>query len=368
MLAFAVMVLVAGASEPGSQAATGPPVTLVAVGDVMAHSSVKRSADSHGFESMFEGVAHRVRSADLAFANLETPVTERTDPATGKLVFNAPTTLTRALANTGFDVMSLANNHSYDQGQDGLWETYDAVLDAGMMPVGVGKTCEQAYEGLVVEIRGLRIGFMAATVLHNHYRDQDGVICVARFKGDPVLQAVEQLRQRVDVVVLSVHWGDEYEIEPNRYTRAHAKRLVDAGVDVLLGHHPHVLQPVEWMEAHDGRRALVAYSLGNFISGQGGPYRWGRNPVAGYTRDGLALGVSLDPATGAIVDATAHPLWTARRRAPCDASDEVPELYVVEVSQALAQRPTLEEDDCRSMLAKRLEMVQQVIGPDLTVE
>jgi poly-gamma-glutamate synthesis protein (capsule biosynthesis protein) len=134
---------------------------------------------------------------------------------------------------------------------------------------------------------------------------------------EPARGAVREARRQADLVVVSVHWGNEYQHLPTKRQRDIARALVDAGCDVILGHHPHVLQPVELMEA-DGRRALVAYSLGNFISNQDRMYRADLFPVAGGdNRDGAALRMRFEPGTGpdgrrraTLASVAVDPLWT----------------------------------------------------------
>jgi len=180
--------------------------------------------------------------------------------------------------------------------------------------VGSGEDRAQAELTQVLERQGLKVAFLGFTDLFNLDLNQRATEPWVRpLDLEPALQAVREARKQADLVVVSVHWGNEYQHAPTRRQRDLALALVGAGCDLLLGHHPHVLQPVELLEA-GGRKALVAFSLGNFISNQDRMYRADQFPVAeGDNRDGAALQVRFErrPEGGAtLVEARVEPLWT----------------------------------------------------------
>ncbi|MCA9569849.1 MAG: CapA family protein, partial [Myxococcales bacterium] len=317
--------------------ALAEPVRIVAVGDVLPHRRVKASAATFGWDASFAPVVDTIRGADIAFANLESPIApDHTQGVHGE-VFDAPASLATGLAAAGFDVLSMANNHVWDQGVAGMLETRERVVAAGMTPVGVGTTCAGAAAPAVVTVRGVRVAFVALVDLLN----QDlragpeapcvfvpGPLCAADclpdrdalfFRADPdVLTAVvRSARSVADVVVVSAHWGDEYRTVPLPEYTAMARTLVAAGADLVLGHHPHVLQPVERVEA-GGRTGVVAYSLGNFLSDMGRTFDPATHPARkGNTRDGAILVVDVEVGpTGPVLTPSVVPTWTRHTALP----------------------------------------------------
>lgn len=307
--------LVAEGPEP-------PPATvrLVAVGDIMMHQDVKlaEAQDGGGFPALWADLVPLFKDADLAFGNLETPVA----PASGRpgrpFQFNAPASLPPALRASGFTILSTANNHAFDQGRKGVAETLDRLRQADLVALGSGEDRSRAEATQILERNGLKVAFLGFTDIFNLDLDRKATEPWVRpLDLEPALAAVREARAKADVVVVSVHWGNEYQHMPTKRQRDIAHKLVAAGCDLLLGHHPHVLQPLELLTVN-GRRALVAYSLGNFISNQDRMYRADLFPVAeGDSRDGAALEVTFErhlqpDGTEAVTltHAGFEPLWT----------------------------------------------------------
>jgi poly-gamma-glutamate synthesis protein (capsule biosynthesis protein) len=336
--------------------------TLAAVGDVLMHEAVKRSAESHGkgtpdggYGWLFAPVADLLAAADVTFANLETPIAPDASAGTREYVFNAPPEVVAALRNAGVDAVAVANNHAFDQGRAGFEETLRRLEEAGLAPVGAGPQ-GRAAGPLRLEAGGLTLAFLG----YAHFFNADGNACPPAGAGArPCLQAGQLERARVldevraaaagaDAVVVSLHWGVEYEPQPRAADVELARAIVDAGALVVLGHHPHVLQPIELHRRADGRVGVIAYSLGNFVSNQSRKYVHGAMPEkVAATRDGALLRVGLarrDYGRGVVrveVDgADFVPLWTEndtaeidRRREP----DRRPAIRVVAIDRALAE-------------------------------
>ena len=294
--------------------------TLVATGDVMMHEAVKQSAETHGFDSLFAQVKPLLRGADVAFANLETPVAPQANRGTKPFIFNAPVELLPALREAGFSLLSFANNHAYDQGVAGVLETLANLKSAGLSEVGAGATAAEALTPLILERHGVRTGFLGGTTRFNQNLNSADPKrpYVVEAASDALAVAIAALAKTVDAVVVSVHWGNEYEGEPAQEQVDLARRLVEAGALVVLGSHPHVLQRIELLPTPDGRVALVAYSLGNFVSNQSRDYSDGpAPPPAGDPRDGALLELTLRKRRylgGRVVTdvgrAAVLPLWT----------------------------------------------------------
>lgn len=315
------LALVGCRSQPPKPVAPTPlSLSLVAVGDILMHQDVKAAAarEQGGFPALWADLVPLFQGADLAFGNLETPVAPTTGRPGVPFQFNAPATLPAALRASGFTVLATANNHAFDQGPKGVRETLERLRVEGLVAIGSGTDQAQAETLQILERQGFKVAFLGFTDLFNIDLNRRATEPWVRpLDPEPALQAVRAARNQADLVVVSLHWGNEYQHLPTKRQRDIAQALVAAGCDVLLGHHPHVLQPVEWLEA-DGRKGLVAYSLGNFISNQDRMYKADQFPVAGGdNRDGAALklrferwhdGTGLDHAR--LAEATVEPLWT----------------------------------------------------------
>jgi poly-gamma-glutamate synthesis protein (capsule biosynthesis protein) len=346
-------------------AATPPPVrtvarvTLGAVGDVLMHDAVKQSARLHGAQGgyawLWAPIADLLAAPDVTFANLETPIAPDSARDVRAFMFDAPPVAAEALRAAGVDVVSVANNHVFDQGRPGFEETLRRVEAAGLRSVGAGPPGHAAGP-VEVEAGGLRLAFLGYTYGIN----QDASRCPApRPDAPPCLEpsvldrarAVEDVRAAAaaaDAVVVSIHWGVEYAQQPRPEDVELAHRLADAGALVVLGHHPHVLQPVELYRRADGRTAVIAYSLGNFVSNQERFYVQGVSPEAsGAPRDGVLLRVAIarrDYGRGLerveIAGADWLALWTENDTAEIDPKREPgrrPAIRVVSVERALAE-------------------------------
>jgi hypothetical protein len=333
---------VAAPAQPRSR--TEAVARFGAVGDVISHGDVLRAAaqaeqkdaaglslNRAGFDALLEGLWDDLAGLDLVFANLETPVAPRQGRKTREWMFNAPPELVQSLAAAGIRAVSLANNHAYDQGRPGFEETLQELARAGMTVAGAGPTCALAQAARTLEVGGFRVAFLSASALYNQRLNRSPrELCASELDEAALLGAVKTAREGgAELVVLALHWGEEYHTAPRPEDVELAHRLVDGGVDVLLGHHPHVLQPVELYPAADGRLGLIAYSLGNFLSNQARFYVHGVNPLgAGNPRDGALLRFAVvrrrygpDLTRVELADVSVQPLWSEnnallRRRDP----------------------------------------------------
>ncbi len=325
-------------------------VRLVAVGDIMMHGDVKRAAvespdqKEAGFPSLWADVLPILKDADIAFGNLETPVAPRTGNPGVPFQFNAPASLPQALRASGFTVLSTANNHAFDQGADGVKETLERLQGAGLVAVGSGDTQAVAEQVKIIEKNGIKIAFLGFTDIFNIDLNRKATEPWVRALGlEASKVAVKAARSQADVVVVSLHWGNEYQHEPTQRQRDIAKGLVEAGADLILAAHPHVLQPIEHLEA-GGRKAIVAFSLGNFIANQDRFYRADLFPVAGGdNRDSAALRVTFSKERDLagqekvkLRNVSYEPLWTennARKMREGRATRR--ELHILRVNAAL---------------------------------
>ena len=219
----------------------------------------------------FAAVVDSLRAAHILFGNLESAIAvERHRSESSSYVFTAPVVAAQALARAGFDILSTANNHGWDGGRAGMEETMRQLTRSGVLFVGSALGRTMAEQPVIVRSQGWRVAFFAVTrawnASPNDFYAHEGANYVAW--GDPrwIFPAVQRMKAeaRADVVVVSVHAGTELTDEPQPSLRRFYEGLIDAGADIVLGHHPHVLQPVVWYHGKP-----IAQSLGNFIFASG---------------------------------------------------------------------------------------------------
>ncbi|MGE5372321.1 MAG: CapA family protein [Solirubrobacterales bacterium] len=238
------------------------PVRFLAAGDILPDRGVRAAIEQYGADGLFEGVTGTFRSGDLVLANLEAPLTNRSIPLAKRIAFRGDSSFAPALRRSGIDMVSLANNHTLDCGREGLEETIEAIQDAGIRFVGAGRNEREAHRMRVVTRHGLRIALLGYSTFPLEglvYQPDRPTVSLGRDPGR-VAREVRQARRKADLVIVMYHWGDEFTPKPTRLQRQLARNAIDAGADLVLGSHPHVLQP---METYRGRP--IVYSLGNFV-------------------------------------------------------------------------------------------------------
>ncbi|WP_458413172.1 CapA family protein [Schinkia sp. CFF1] len=256
-----------------------PPTTarLVGIGDILIHGIVykdAKTANGYSFKPMLAQVKPFIENADLAFANEETMIGGSQLGLSTYPTFNSPFEVGDALKDAGVDIVSMANNHTLDRGEKAIQNAIQHWNKIGMTYTGAYKNEEDKNVIRTLKANEITFSFLAYTY---------GTNGIPLPKGKPYLvnlinlenmkKDIAEAKSISDVVVVSVHFGNEYQRVPNENQKALVKELANAGADIILGHHPHVLQPTEWIERQDGRRTFVVYSLGNFLSGQKGIYK-----------------------------------------------------------------------------------------------
>ena len=309
-------------------------ITFAAAGDVIPHRSVAQSAAAQmqsapetqketspepkdnsasqtpsagghgGWDLLFANVADVFRQADFGFVNLETPVAPSHSHGSKPFQFDAPINLLQALKSSGVKIVSVANNHVFDQGYAGFAETQDHLREQGILFTGAGSTAETAWKPVILEKNGIKVGWLGMTRWlnggRNPEKESDPHVAFFPYPGESlgapgldesaVLEAIKSARTQCDLLVISIHWGVEYATAPNAKDIDIAHDMLDAGASAVIGHHPHVLQPIETYVTHDDRSTVIVYSLGNFISNQARTYVGGLTPdKTGEQRDSLVI-------------------------------------------------------------------------------
>lgn len=235
-------------------------VSLMAVGDVMLGSlpitsGVSSLINKRGPLFPFQHVALKLKKADICFGNLETVLSNTCTKSDQLSLLSGSPNAAKGLAYAGFNIVSLANNHVMDYGKTALLETINVLSRHGIRFAGARENVESASEPVTVEVKDMKIAFLAYSLLPKAmHRMQD--------TGDTstILKGIQKAKKRTDVTVVSLHWGYEFVDVPSPKQIQFAHEIIESGADIVLGHHPHVLQGIERY-----KKGIVAYSLGNFV-------------------------------------------------------------------------------------------------------
>lgn len=241
-------------------------VIFIAVGDIMPSRNVAVQLKKYGGKYAFEKTQDILKTGNLVFGNLESPLLPGREIKTGEMLFRADPQFVTALRDANFSVVSLANNHTPNFGEKGLTSTRDALDKAGIGFAGAGQNKEQAFAPYIITKNNIRFAFLA-------YNDPSVVpetYCASKLLSGTACMDIEQMKedvslakQNADIVIVSLHAGDEYKPTPNEIQKTFAHAAVDAGADIVIGHHPHVVQTAEIYHSK-----YIFYSLGNFVFDQ----------------------------------------------------------------------------------------------------
>ncbi len=252
-------------------------VSLSAIGDVLIHELVyedAKTSTAYNFDSMFDPIQTFLETADVTIANSESIIGGSDIGVSTYPSFNSPFELGDAMKATGIDAVSMANNHTLDRGVKAIENAVTYWQDIGVVSSGAYLSAQQRADIPVLERNGITLSFLSYTYGTNGIpTPASQPYLVNRIDRELIREDLAAARKKSDVTVLSLHFGNEYETMPTQEQLDLARFAADSGADIILGHHPHVLQPPAWIDTADGRRSFVFYSLGNFLSGQKGVER-----------------------------------------------------------------------------------------------
>lgn len=286
-------------------------IEIMAVGDLLMHIDIVQamydwSNDTYNFDYNFELIKDYLSKADLTIANLETTLAGEESGYSGYPCFNTPDELADSLKKSGVDIISNMSNHSLDKGEYGFIRTREVLKEKGFDVIGT-RDSEKDSRYIIKEVKDIKVGITAYGYTTDAYEEARGL------NGIPIPDNLYSLMNTfnpydldndllemkkeidkmkddgVDVIVFYMHWGEEYQLEPNESQLTIAQFLANEGVDIIFGDHPHTIQPIDILESDDGNHSTaVIYSLGNFISSQ-------RTESIGnpYTEDGLMVSVNI---------------------------------------------------------------------------
>ncbi|GGA38872.1 CapA family protein [Okeania sp. KiyG1] len=292
---------------------------LIAVGDIMMHgmqikSGYNSQTKTYSYQSFFTEVKDILSAGDWVIGNLETTLAGPESGYTGYPLFNAPATLADAIKWAGFNILTTANNHSLDRREKGLLKTLENLRDRDIYPVGTAASLAESQEILIVEKNEILMAFLAYTYGTNGIPIPQGKdYLVNLIDEQKIIQDITRAREKgADIVTVSLHFGAEYQRLPNTQQKQLVENLVNGGADIILGSHPHVVQPYKIFqiteESGDTRQAVAIYSMGNFIS----------NQTKKYTKLGVIFQVNIQKSfpeeTIEISGVEALPTWVHRYR------------------------------------------------------
>src|ERR1700738_2452820 len=270
-----------------------PPLSLIAVGDIMLGGRTRRRIREHGRDYPFSAVLPILQRAPIVLGNLEGPLAQKAQKQNRNFSYRVRPKVASSLLRAGINVVTLANNHLVDCGRQGVLETLEALAVAGVTPLGAAANEQGAHEPVIREAGGLRIGLLG-------YYWNRRCAATANLPGsamgvfEELESDIRKLRSRVDRVVVTFHWGRPYNPEPSPRARAKARFAIDCGAHAVVGHHPHIIPAFEIY-----RRCPIFYSIGNFAFGSG-------NSRA----EGLMLGFRFEDARTVV---NVYPLYVKNR-------------------------------------------------------
>ncbi|NLC03003.1 MAG: CapA family protein [Tissierellia bacterium] len=270
-------------------------ISILAVGDIMFHSPQVRAAylgeSKYDFTSNFKYVKKYIEEADISLANFETVTGGNHIPYSGFPRFNSPKETLLALADTGFDIISTANNHSLDRGKDGILSTLDNIEEYGLKSIGTNRNKEDESI-LIQEVKGIKIAFLSYTYglngLDSLLTQDELSFMINLIDEEKIERDIKKAEEiGVDLVVLFLHWGNEYHRMPSDYQVELGEKILNWGGNIIFGSHPHVIQKSEGISNENDN--FIIYSMGNFLSNQSL-----ESMGNSFTEDGLMVKLNIE--------------------------------------------------------------------------
>lgn len=242
------------------------PIILMFVGDVMLDRGIEYMVKKQGggdWQFLFSEIIGELKKADFLVGNLESVVSDKGTKVGSIYSFRAEPESLEVLLWTGFDLVSVANNHIFDYGREAMEDSWQRLIDVGIDYIGGGFSHHEAHRPAIKEIGGNRIAFLAYNNQGAEFWQATKERLGIAWLNEESLKDIGNAKNQADLVIVLVHWGDEYQTKPNQSQQGWAQAMMASGADLIIGHHPHVVQPVEKIN-----QSWVAYSLGNFIFDQ----------------------------------------------------------------------------------------------------
>ena len=343
--------------------------TMAVTGDIMCHNTMFKDAynsttKDYDFSYMFDDIKYYLQTADIAIGNLETTFAGSERGYSGYPTFNTPEILAKNLKKIGIDVVSTANNHSLDKGYSGLESTIQFLDEADLSHTGTFTSEEEQNTILIKHIKGINIAFLSFTYGTNGIPVPDGKeYCINLIDEDLILEQLNLAKeQNPDIICVSMHWGTEYRTTPTSEQEDLADFLFENGADIILGNHPHVLEPMEKreikLENGETKEGFIVYSLGNFMADQN--YKNTRSTAI------LELSITKSAETGkiSIDSATYTPVYIYK-----DTSASTQKFKLLDIENTiLAYEEGIDTSIGKTMyntLVSELENIKDILGDEI---
>ncbi len=240
---------------------------IIFTGDIMLNRGVKYMVDKYGqdYSFPFLKIKNNLQKADILFGNLESVISDKGNKIGSIYSFRAPPQAMQGLLYAGFDVVSLANNHAFDYNREAFEDTLIRLKNNNISYTGAGFNKKEAHSPAIIELNNnFKVGFLGYTeFLYPHAFAQENLSGITTLSQENLKNDIQKAKTQVDFLVVTFHYGDEYQKQPNQKQKELSRQAIDYGADIIIGHHPHVTQPVE--KYND---KYIAYSLGNFVFDQ----------------------------------------------------------------------------------------------------
>lgn len=274
--AIAVMLSVSSMSITEVQAPKIEEISIVAAGDNLIHSTVYKAKDQNPgmeeapYDYIYENISEYISTFDIRVLNQETVLINDESKYSGYPTFGSPVQIGEAAANAGFNLITQATNHAYDKKEQGIIDSINFWQSKEIPVLGIHDSKEDADNIYIWEGEYTKIAFLNYTYGLNGFVLPEGkeYLCDTLYDEQKVVDDIKRAKELADVVIVFPHWGTEYTHKETKQQTRLAQLIADSGADVIIGCHPHVVEPMKTITAADGRRVPVFYSLGNFISGQ----------------------------------------------------------------------------------------------------
>ena len=269
-------------------------IIFYAVGDIMLDRGVDYMIKKNGnydFKFPFLKIADYLKRADILFGNLESIISDKGVKVGSIYSFRAEPEAIEGLIYAGLDIVSVANNHIFDYGREAMEDSFKRLREVGIDYVGGGFNEKEVRTGVIREIKGTKITFLAYTNKGSKYWAATEKNSGIGWLDERIKDDIEKAKEKSDLVIVSLHFGEEYQTKPNEEQKYFAKLAIDSGADLVIGHHSHIIQPIEkYPEGEQApygasKNGWIAYSLGNFVFDQG---------FSKETMDGLLLEVIIE--------------------------------------------------------------------------
>ncbi|OGZ18707.1 MAG: hypothetical protein A2175_00250 [Candidatus Nealsonbacteria bacterium RBG_13_42_11] len=245
-------------------------INVILVGDMMLDRGVEYMIEKEGggdFKFPFLKIADYLNGADIVFGNLEGPISDQGEKVGSIYSFRAKPEAIEGLTFAGFNLLSLANNHMFDYGRRALEDTLNRLKEAEIDYVGAGFNATETFSAVIKEVKGIRVAFLAYTNLGSEnwrsWGENSGMAWISENDFEKIEEDIKLAKQNSDILIVSLHAGEEYQKTPNQFQTDFSKMAIDAGADMVVGHHPHVIQGSEIYN-----NGYIFYSLGNFVFDQ----------------------------------------------------------------------------------------------------